>query len=1224
MLAGPHARRRRAALQAVRHFSNLASLSYSTTKSYGHNVSSTTIVQSLCSKGNIEEALEYLLYTLTNPPLDAYLALLKACIARQSLPITLFVYTHLTLHVSDFSYVLGDYLVVALAKCSAIDDAFRTSCALPHRTVFSWTAIISACVDDGRAQAALKMHVMMKEDGVEPNEFTYASLLKACGILRDLQTGRQLHEDARKKGFTSFYFVGNTLVSMYGKCGAIADAVDAFVSLPQHGGVAWNAMLRVYVEQDQGEEALQLYRMMQELHVDPDQLSLLSALQACGILAEKGGDSAGEAQSTRAICKETVQALHSIARKRGFLSNIYVGTTLLCVYGKVGTIHETENVFISMPVCNIVSWNAMVLAYIEQGKGERALQFYRLMLEERMDPDHHTFATALKACYRLADEEESAYIEGTCLKGVCLEIGNAIYNDAQKKGMASDPFIATALLSVFGRCGATFEAERLLSSLTHPNVVSWTAMVSAYLAGGQAAKALQSYGYMIREGVKPDQQAFVLAIQACNALSEKELVMAADCQWRRTVSLKIGQGLHADALKMGLAFGVFVGSSLVTMYGKVGDVSEAERAFSTLPQNSVVAWTAMLSAYVEQGLEVKALQLFRHMHEQGVGPDEQALLTALQACGSFVENEQEFCSINSLALVIVQALHEDIWKLGYASDPFITSNLVIVYGKCGSIKDAENVFSKSLQQNVVSWSAMASCFIQQGDGERALQLYRDMQREQMTPDSFMSAIAIQACRMLRSNVTEEESSIRSIALEIVQAVHADARRKSFAASTEVGKALVIFYSEFGTMEEAENTFSALPINDPVCWNAMLSAYVCQGQGRKALQLYAHMQEEGLDPDSASFVLALQACGMLGKNEETYLQDIPNTTVSAQIIQALHADAHRKGFTSDVFTGNISLDVYGGCGKITEAENMVGTLPRCGISFWNAMLSAYIKQGLVERALQLFRRMQVELVTLNEITVICALQACSETGNLTLCQQLHVAAVAAGHDLNLSLMTTLIHAYGRCACTVDGQAVFKGLPLPPLASWTACIVGHAGKGYSIDSLRLFEELHHAGVKLDGTIFTSAFAACSHAGLVVEGIEFFASISRDYNIQLDARHYGSMVDLLGRAGDFKRLEDLLWRMPMPADSSLWASLLGACRVHGNLELGKQAFCHALQFQPKEGYMYVIMSNIFADKLHDTSSSIAGIDRDVSSDDDEDDSEASLSVMEDDDGDFVEEEA
>ncbi|KAH7366077.1 hypothetical protein KP509_18G062200 [Ceratopteris richardii] len=1036
--------------------------------------------------------------------------------------------------------------------------------------------MISACVERGCAHDALKLHGMMKEDGVEPNEYTYASLLKACGVLQDLQTGKQLHEDARKKGFTSVYFVGNTLVSMYTKCGAISDAVDAFVSLPESGVVAWNAMLSAFIEQGHAHNALKLYRTMRELKVVPNELSLVSALQACGILIEKGEGSAPEFSMLKVDCHRIVQALHSDARKMCFLSNAYVGTTLVCIYGKIGTIEEAENVFVTMPQCNRVSYNAMLLAYIEQGRGEEALQFYQHMQKERIDPDQHTFATVLKACYMVADEEVWYGMDGPHMKHV-LEIAKAVYNDAQQTGFALDSYIGTSFLSVCGKCGAISEAEKVFGSFSHRNVVTWTAMLSAYLADGQAKKSLKLYKQMVDDGVNPDQQAFVLAIRACPALPEKNTIMTGDDHWIAVASLEIGKGLHADAQRKGLASDAFVVSSLVNMYGKVGSMLEAECVFCRFFQHSVVAWTAMLSAYVEQCQGIKALQLYSHMQEHGVIPDQKAFLAAAQACGSLIEND--IGVVKSSALEITRALHEDVWKNGYASDPFIASSLLVAYGKCGSITEAENVFCGSVIQNIVSWSAMASSFVQQGDGVRALQLYRHMQEKQLTPDPLMVSICIQACRALTQKMLGEGSLMP---MEIGRALHADACRQGLTTNIEVNKALMSLYGECGAIEEAENMFLGLPKGDRTFWDAMLSVYVGNGHGEKALLLFRQMQEEGVDPGSVSFVLALQACGILHKNVE--VRGWSSKTFLSEMLQALHTDANMKGITSDMLASNTLLHMYGKLGTIVEAEEVFDTLPNCSISSWNAMFSAYVNQGLEVKALELFKKMQFQEVGLDDITVICILQVCSEAGHLALCHELHTAVMAADCDMNLSLTATLIHAYGRCACTVDGQAIFAGLSSPHLASWTACLRGHAGSGHLIESLMLFEELLHVGVKLDANIFTAVLAACSHAGFVVGGTESFMSIKSDHHLSPDVTHYGTMVDLLGRAGNFLWLEDLLSRIPLQIDPSIWSSLLGACRVHGYLELGKQAFYQAVQFHSKEGSAYVIMSNIMADDLEE----------------------------------------
>ena len=164
---------------------------------------------------------------------------------------------------------------------------------------------------------------------------------------------------------------------------------------------------------------------------------------------------------------------------------------------------------------------------------------------------------------------------------------------------------------------------------------------------------------------------------------------------------------------------------------------------------------------------------------------------------------------------------------------------------------------------------------------------------------------------------------------------------------------------------------------------------------------------------------------------------------------------------------------------------------------------------------------------------------------------------------------------------DANRVFDAVLDPDVAVWTACIAGYAVEGDCIAGLKTFDEMQTTGIRPNKVTLTSILSACSHSGLVVMGLKYFtSSITRKYYVSLDLSHYGSLVDLLGRVGDFKRLESMLNELPLKADMNIWFCVLSACRIHGNEELGKHTFIHALNLHSNQTAAYDLMMNIYAD--------------------------------------------
>ncbi|MCO5607510.1 hypothetical protein L7F22_061706 [Adiantum nelumboides] len=727
------------------------------------------------------------------------------------------------------------------------------------------------------------------------------------------------------------------------------------------------------------------------------------------------------------------------------------------------------------------------------------------------------------------------------------------------------------LVLVFAKLGSLDDALYVFNRLLRRTAFSWTAMISGFTDYDQAYDAIGMYQHMLKEGVEPDRFTFISLFKACGSIGD----------------LKQGKELHFEAQRLDFASNTFVSNTLISMYGKCGGVVEAEDVFHGLTIHSVVSWTAMITVYVENNQAEKGLLLFRQMQKEGMSPNDQTFVGAIQACGILAEMEdvsnKDGEATKAMSLELGKALHVEAWRGGFSSDAYIVTTLVSMYGKCGTLLEAEATFSTLAKHNVASWTAMISAYVENGHGEKALLVYRQMQEEGVSPNEHTLVCALQACDTLKSSDGVVGEANKSRPWEIGQALHADAHTRSFASREVLGNALVSMYGKYGVIKEAEHVFIGLSQRSVISWTAMLSAYVDQGKPERALQTYKQMHEAGAYPNQQTLVMAIQACDTFAENDEASTgthREQSSVSICLKICQSLHVDAERIGLASDVFVGSALLSIYAKCGAFSQAKEVFCTLPRQDTGSWNAMLSAFVEHDRGEMALHLYRHMLEEKVTLDSITFMNVLQACNKICILNLCREVHFIIVSTSNDSNVLLTSSLIHTYGSCSSMQDGETTLVEMPQPDAVSWNACVASYAEAGDCEASSHILEAMLLACMRPDGITFASLLSASNHGGLVAEGREYFECMHEDYGLNPDFKHFAGVIDLLGRAGDFKRLENVLWGLPKPPDLAIWLSLLGSCYKHNNMDLGNFALLNAMKLQSNMVLTFDCMPSLSSD--------------------------------------------
>ena len=593
---------------------------------------------------------------------------------------------------------------------------------------------------------------------------------------------------------------------------------------------------------------------------------------------------------------------------------------------------------------------------------------------------------------------------------------------------------------------------------------------------------------------------------------------------------------------------VFLFDYLVVTLAKCGAIDDAYKIACSLDNLSVHSCTALISAYAECGYGSKSLEMYEYMKENGVEPNTYTFVALFKACGAIQDLETG------------RFLHSDARRRCFTSNPFIINTLVSMYGKCGSVSEAEEAFCRLSHPNPMSWSVMLSVYAQQGRGENALLLYRQMQEEGIRPNEHALTSIVQACAILSEDeetVFVREQHLKQKSLEILKALHAHPHMRGWHLDVVLGTALLGMYGKCGAIVEAIHTFQALSHRDLITWNALISVLVEQGHGENALAIYRLMQKEGIAPNELTFVFALQACCLLTKKVKDCGKHEQTKSICLGIGKALHVDAKRKGYASDPGVGAGLISMYSLSGVVDEAEVVFVALSHRDTVLWNAMLSAYIEQGYGEKAIEMYREMKARDVADDDVAILATLQACGATGSLEICIHLHFQIVSAGYDSATPIVSALLIAYRSCGTMPDALSFFNGLSHTNIVFWNACIAGHAAEGNYIASLSMFENMKASSVEPDDLTFISALSACRHNGLVSVSLEYFESMMRDYGLIPSTKHYGILLDLLGRAGHLEEAMSMGQTLSLVQSSVTCRSLMGACYNWGNVELGRQMF-------------------------------------------------------------------
>ncbi|KAK6121672.1 hypothetical protein DH2020_044586 [Rehmannia glutinosa] len=444
--------------------------------------------------------------------------------------------------------------------------------------------------------------------------------------------------------------------------------------------------------------------------------------------------------------------------------------------------------------------------------------------------------------------------------------------------------------------------------------------------------------------------------------------------------------------------------------------------------------------------------------------------------------------------------------------------LMRAYAARGKPDVTRKVFDKIPERNNVICNVMIRSYVNNHFYKDAILMYKSTLACGVTPDHYTLPCVLKAC-----------SSMDNLRFGVQ--IHCPAVKKGLDLTLFTGNGLIAMYGKCGNLVEARRVFDEMPQRDIVSWNSMVAGYAQNGRFDEALEVCKEMDSLGVKPDSGTMASLAPAV----------------TNTSAENV---------------MFVKKIFSDM--------AKDELVA---------WNVMIAMYANNSMSSEAIGLYTQMEAHGIEPDAITIASVLPACGDLSAVSLGKRIHEYIEIKKLRPNLSVENALIDMYAKCGCLQDARKVFDEMQIKDVISWTSMMSAYGRSGKGEQAVDLFSKMQDLGIIPDSIAFVSILSACSHAGLLEEGRNYYKLMIEEYKIVPRLEHSTCMVDILGRAGKVDEANIHIKQMSMEPNDRVWGALLSACHVYNNMDIGVIAADRLFQLAPQQSGYYVLLSNIYA---------------------------------------------
>ncbi|EPS69874.1 hypothetical protein M569_04890 [Genlisea aurea] len=723
---------------------------------------------------------------------------------------------------------------------------------------------------------------------------------------------------------------------------------------------------------------------------------------------------------------------------------------------------------------------------------------------------------------RWASDEAYSVILDSCASRKLPSLGRQIHADIiKRKDVDGSAFLGTKLVFMYGKCGCWVEAEELFDEMPQRSVFTYNAMLGAYVSNDEPWEAIGLFDEMLFLDVSIDAHTCSCLLRACSDAKDKFL----------------GAQIHGISVKYGFVSNnsVLV-NSLVSFYDKCGDLNSAELLFERSGRGDIVLWNIMISAYATKGMNSEAMAAFEEMHEFSVTPTAYTFVAALKDCEELLFGMQ---------------IHALVFKYNLNSDRYIGNALVVMYSKCRRVNEAARIFDRIPDRDIISWNSMLAAYVQCNLFDASFDFFTQMMRDGREPDKVSVISALSA-------------SGRSGNLLNGMELHGFALKRGMDDDLQVSNTIVDMYAKCSKISYMESALGRIPDKDSVSYTTMMAGYVQNFCYMKALESFHDVILQKIDVDQMMIESLLQACRGMGCISK---------------VREIHGYVLSRGL-SDTVLQNTLVEVYGDCGRVKTARNVFQHIQVKNVISWTSMIACYIHNGLPNDALQYSSEMIQSGVELDSISLVSILSAATTLSALMKCREIHSFLIRRCLHLDASIASSLVNAYANCGALHSSCKVFNSIVDKDLVLRTSMMNAYGIHGHGMAAVELFKTMAGENFVPDHVTFLALISACSHSGLVDEGLAFYNTMLCEYKMEPWPQHYACVVDLLGRGNRLREAFELVESMHMdPPPAAVWCALLGACRIHSDMEIGEIAAKKLLESDPHDPGHYVLVSNLYA---------------------------------------------